>query len=111
MSENEIKQAWVILDGDQDGNISYEEFQQTIEQYENPQTLIRTQMSPSQKTDLVFKLYDENNDHYLALNEVRKLIADSISDSTVQDAKWLIASLDLNGDGKLAWFEVYAALK
>ena len=41
-SQNDMNQAWVLLDTDSDGNISKEEFQAAVDQYEAPQSLKRT---------------------------------------------------------------------
>ena len=113
-SRNDMNQAWVLLDTDSDGNISKEEFQAAVEQYEAPQSLKRT--GASQQTDILFHLYDKNNDGYLSLSEVKKLInmafGSAFSDKQKsQYAHWIIKSIDINHDDMLAWYEVYTALK
>ena len=109
-SENDMNQAWVLFDSDSDGNISADEFTAAIEEQESLSSSL-VQLSASQKTNVIFQLYDKNNDSFLTLGEVTQILNDSIGGTTSKDAKWLIKSLDINGDGKLAWFEIYTALK
>jgi Ca2+-binding EF-hand superfamily protein len=64
-------------------------------------------------TNLVFSIYDTNQDQFLTLGEVTQILSDSVGGSfaTQENATWMIKAMDINNDGKLDWDEIYAALK
>ena len=73
-------------------------------------------MANTQNTDitnLVFSIYDTNQDQFLTLGEITQILSDSVGSSfaTQENATWMIKAMDINNDGKLDWDEIYAALK
>jgi Ca2+-binding EF-hand superfamily protein len=54
--------------------------------------------------------YDQDNDGFLSFPEVKKLLNDALGYANDNDTEWFISQLDEDGDKKLSWYEMRAAV-
>ena len=97
---------FLMIDANQNGLIENRELYNFVKMMGGVQLYTK-----SEQVDLIFQLYDKNQDGYLSKSEVKTLLVDSYGYATDSDTEWFIAVVDSNWDGKISWYELYNAIQ
>jgi len=109
INDKDLETSFKILDKNQDGGISREEFLNFLASQETSGLLaLKTK---DETTSQIMLKYDQDRDGFLGFEEVKKLLNDALGYANDEDTEWFISQLDLNGDQKLSWYELRDAVQ
>ena len=109
INDKDLNTSFKILDKNQDGGISREEFLTFLASQETSGLLAL--QTKDEKTDQIILKYDQDRNGSLGFDEVKKLLNDALGYANDEDTEWFISQLDLNGDQKLSWYELRDAVQ